>query len=190
MAFFPMFIDITGAKCLVIGSSDTVLKRSDALLDFGAKVKVITKDEFTPDCIQGCKIVLVDTDDEEINLQISMLCKDAGIPVNIVGEPHLGTFSFPSYVREGNLVGAFSSSGHSNALAKFLANKEKEVLTPKLGELNEMLGRWKQPIEELFPMKSAQNSAFEQLIDYALCYDGTPTDEEVEELLMSISMTL
>ncbi len=190
MAFFPMFIDITGAKCLAIGSSDAVLKRSDALLDFGAKVKVITKDEFTPDCIQGCKIVLVDTDDEEINLQISMLCKDAGIPVNIVGQPHLGTFSFPSYVREGNLVGAFSSSGHSNALAKFLANKEKEVLTPKLGDLNEMLGRWKQPIEELFPMKSAQNSAFEQLIDYALCYDGTPTDEEVEELLMSISMTL
>ncbi len=39
-------------------------------------------------------------------------------------------------------------------------------------------------------MKSAQNSAFEQLIDYALCYDGIPTDEEVEELLMSISMTL
>lgn len=190
MAFFPMFIDITGAKCLVIGDTDAVLRRSDALLDFGAKVKVITKDEFTPADLQGCKIVLVDTDDEEINLQISMLCKDAGIAVNIVGKPNLGTFSFPSYLKEGNLVGAFSSSGHSNALAIFLANKEKEVLTPKLGELNEMLGKWKQPIEELFPMKSAQNSAFEQLIDYALCYDGTPTDEEVEELLISISMTL
>ena len=190
MAFFPMFIDITGAKCLVIGDTDAVLRRSDALLDFGAKVKVITKDEFTPADLQGCKIVLVDTDDEEINLQISMLCKDAGIAVNIVGKPNLGTFSFPSYLKEGNLVGAFSSSGHSNALAKFLANKEKEVLTPKLGELNEMLGKWKQPIEELFPMKSAQNSAFEQLIDYALCYDGIPTDEEVEELLMSISMIL
>ncbi|SHI77854.1 precorrin-2 dehydrogenase/sirohydrochlorin ferrochelatase family protein [Pseudobutyrivibrio xylanivorans] len=190
MAFFPMFIDITGAKCLVIGSTDAVLRRSDALLDFGAKVMVKTKDEFTPGDIQGCKMVLVDTDDEEINLQISMMCKDAGIPVNIVGHPNLGTFSFPAYLREGNLVGAFSSSGHSTALAKFLVNKEKEVLTPKLGELNEMLGKWKQPIEELFPQKSAQNSAFEQLIDYALCYDGIPTDEEVEELLGAISMTL
>ncbi|MBR5637425.1 MAG: bifunctional precorrin-2 dehydrogenase/sirohydrochlorin ferrochelatase [Pseudobutyrivibrio sp.] len=190
MAFFPMFIDLTGANCLVIGSSDAVLRRSDALLDFGAKVKVVTKEEFTPSHLQGRKMVLVDTDDEEINHQISMLCKDAGIAVNIVGHPSLGTFSFPSYVREGNLVGAFSSSGNSSALAKFLANKEKEVLTPKLGELNEMLGKWKQPIEELFPMKSAQNSAFEQLIDYALCYDGIPTDSEVEELLASISMTL
>ena len=175
---------------MVIGSSDAILKRSDALLDFGAKVKVITKEEFTPDCIQGCKIVLVDTDDEEINLQISMLCKDAGIAVNIVGKPNLGTFSFPSYLREGNLVGAFSSSGNSNALAKFLTNKEREVLTPKLGELNEMLGRWRQPIVELFPLEESRKSAFEQLIDYALCYDGIPTDEEVEELLMSISMTL
>ncbi|CBK75805.1 Siroheme synthase (precorrin-2 oxidase/ferrochelatase domain) [Butyrivibrio fibrisolvens 16/4] len=190
MAFFPMFIDLTGANCLVIGDSDAVLKRSDALLDFGAKVKVITKDEFTPADLQGRKIVLVDTDDEEINLQISMLCKDAGIAVNIVDKPELGTFSFPAYVKEGDLVGGFSSSGKSTALARFLANKEKEVLTPKLADLNEMLGKWKQPIEELFPMKSSQNSAFEQLIDYALCYDGTPTDEEVEELLMSISMTL
>ena len=190
MAYFPMFVDLTGAKCLVIGSSDAVLKRSDSLLEFGAKVKVKTKDEFTPSDLEGCKVVLVDTDDEEINHQISMLCQDKNIAVNIVGKPDLGTFSFPSYVREGNLVGAFSSSGHSSALAKFLANKEKEVLTPKLGELNEMLGKWKQPIEELFPMKAAQNSAFEQLIDYALCYNGIPTDEEVEELLGAISMSL
>ncbi|SCZ80296.1 precorrin-2 dehydrogenase/sirohydrochlorin ferrochelatase family protein [Pseudobutyrivibrio xylanivorans] len=190
MAFFPMFIDLTGANCLVIGSTDAVLRRSDALLDFGAKVMVKTKDEFTPGDIQGCKMVLVDTDDEEINLQISMMCKDAGIPVNIVGHPELGTFSFPAYVKEGDLVGGFSSSGKSSALAKFLANKEKEVLTPKLADLNEMLGKWKDPIEELFPNKANQNSAFEQLIDYALCFDGTPTDEEVQELLMSISMTL
>ncbi|SDB41126.1 precorrin-2 dehydrogenase / sirohydrochlorin ferrochelatase [Pseudobutyrivibrio sp. YE44] len=190
MAYFPMFVNLTGANCLVIGSSDAVLRRSDALLDFGAKVRVIDKDEFTTDDLKGKKVVLVDTEDEEINLQISMLCKDAGIPVNILGRPDLGTFSFPSYVKERDLVGAFSSSGKSTALAKFLANKEKETLTPKLGELNEMLGKWKQPIEELFPLKASQNSAFEQLIDYALCYDGIPTDEEVEELLGAISMTL
>lgn len=190
MAFFPMFIDLTKANCLVIGSSDVVLKRSDALLDFGAKVTVLTEDEFTPADLQGRRLVVVDSEDEEINLQISMICKDLGIPVNIVGHPELGTFSFPNYLKEGDLVGAFSSSGKSKALAKYLTNKEKETLTPKLGELNEMLGKWKAPIEELFPVKANQNSAFEQLIDYALCYDGTPTDEEVEELLMSISMTL
>ena len=190
MAYFPMFIDLTGANCLVIGDSDVVLRRSDSLLEFGAKVKVLTKDEFTPADLQGKRMVVVDTDDDEINTQISMMCKDAGIPVNIVGKPAMGTFSFPTYLKEQDLVGAFTSSGKSPALTKFLANKERETLTPKLGELNEMLGKWKQPIEELFPLKASQNSAFEQLIDYALCYDGIPTDEEIEELLGAISMTL
>ena len=47
-----------------------------------------------------------------------------------------------------------------------------------------------EPINDLFPRESSRNSAFEQLIDYALCYDGIPSDEEVEELLGAISMSL
>ncbi len=190
MAYFPMFIDLTGANCLVIGDSDTVLRRSDDLLAFGAKVKVVTVDEFTLDDLQGKKIVVADTGDDEMNTQISQVCKDSGINVNIVGQPKMGTFSFPTYLKEKNLVGAFSSSGNCPELTKFLRNKEKEVLTPKLGELNEMLGKWKAPITELFPLEASRRSAFEQLIDYALCYDGIPSDEEVEELLGSISMML
>lgn len=210
MAYFPMFVNLTNTNCLVIGGGQVALKKVNVLLDFDAKVHVIAREicmelaalseetdhllleqrEFTPDDLQNRKLVVCATDDNEFNGQISMMCKEAKIPVNVVDDQALCTFIFPSYLKEQNLVGAFSSSGNSPALTQFLRNKEKEVLTPKLGELNEMLGRWRKPIKDLFPQESARKSAFEQLIDYALCYDGIPNDEEVEELLGSISMTL
>lgn len=210
MAYFPMFVDLTDANCLVVGGGSVALRKVNVLLDFGAKVHVIAKEismdlaalseetdhllleqrEFTPFDLQDRKLVIVATSDNELNGQIYMMCSEGGIPVNVVDDQEKCSFIFPSYIREQNLVGAFSSGGNSPALTQYLRNKEKEILTPRLGELNEVLGRWRQPIKELFPLESSRKSAFEQLIDYALCYDGIPTDEEIEELLGAISMTL
>ncbi|MCR5417100.1 MAG: bifunctional precorrin-2 dehydrogenase/sirohydrochlorin ferrochelatase [Pseudobutyrivibrio sp.] len=210
MAYFPMFVDLTEANCLVIGGGTVAYRKVKVLLEFGARVHVVAKEicmdlaalseetdhllleqrEFTPFDLQDRALVVAATDDDEVNKVAYMMCKEGNIPINVVDNKELCTFIFPSYIKEQNLIGAFSSSGNSPALTQYLRNREKEILTPKLGELNEMLGRWRNPIKELFPMESARKSAFEQLIDYALCYDGIPTDEEVEELLMSISMTL
>ena len=210
MAFFPMFIDLTDANCLVVGGGEVALRKVNVLLDFGAKVHVIAKEismeiaalseetdhllleqrEFTPFDLQDRALVVVATNDNDLNSKISKMCGEGNIPVNVVDDQEKCSFIFPSYIKEQNLVGAFSSGGNSPALTQYLRNKEKEVLTPRLGELNEMLGRWRQPIKDLFPLESSRKSAFEQLIDYALCYDGIPTDEEVEELLGSIALTL
>ncbi len=210
MAYFPMFIDLTEANCLIIGGGEVAYRKAKILLDFGARVHVIAKEismelaalseetdhllleqrEFTPLDLQERKLVVSATNDNELNAQVSYLCKEGQIPVNVVDDKEKCSFIFPSYIKEQNLVGAFSSGGNSPALTQYLKNKEKEILTPRLGELNEMLGRWRQPIVELFPLESSRKSAFEQLIDYALCYDGIPTDEEVEELLGAISMSL
>ncbi len=210
MAYFPMFIDLTDANCLVIGGGEVAYRKVKVLLDFGARVHLIAREvsmdlaalseetdhllleqrEFTPFDLQERALVVVATDDCELNSQVSNMCKEGGIPVNVVDDKDKCSFIFPSYIKEQNLVGAFSSGGNSPALTQYLKNKEKEILTPKLGELNEMLGRWREPITDLFPLESSRKSAFEQLIDYALCYDGIPSDEEVEELLGAISMTL
>ena len=210
MAYFPMFVDLTDANCLIVGGGTVALRKVKVLLDFGAKVHVIAKEismdiaaiseetdhllleqrEFTPFDLQDRKLVVVATSDNELNGQIFMMCKEGGIPVNVDDDHEKCSLIFPSYLKEQNLVGAFSSGGNSPALTQYLKNKEKEILTPRLGELNEVLGRWRQPIKELFPLESSRKSAFEQLIDYALCYDGIPTDQEIEELLGAISMTL
>ncbi len=210
MAYFPMFIDLTEANCLVIGGGEVAYRKVKVLLDFGARVHLIAREvsmdlaalseetdhllleqrEFTPFDLQERRLVVVATNDNELNSQVSDMCKEGGIPVNVVDDKDKCSFIFPSYIKEQNLVGAFSSGGNSPALTQYLKNKEKEILTPKLGELNEMLGRWREPITDLFPLESSRKSAFEQLIDYALCYDGIPSDEEVEELLGAISMTL
>ena len=142
MAYFPMFVDLTDANCLVVGGGSVALRKVNVLLDFGAKVHVIAKEismdlaalsekmdhllleqrEFTPFDLQDRKLVIVATSDNELNGQIYMMCSEGGIPVNVVDDQEKCSFIFPSYIKEQNLVGAFSSGGNSPALTQYLKN--------------------------------------------------------------------
>ena len=210
MAYFPIFIDITNQPVLVVGGGETALQRVKMLMDFDADIMIVAREicpeiiklalangnvaaesrEFETADLADKKLVFIATDDKELNHRISKLCGEAGIYVNVADDKSDSSFIQPAYVREQNLVAAFSSSGNGLEITQYLKAKEKEILTPFLGELNELLGRWSKPIEELFPSEDSRKDAFSQLMDYALCAETVPTDSEVEELLASISMSL
>ena len=43
MAYFPMFLDIEGKHCLVVGGGKVALRKVQVLLDFGAHVTVVAQ---------------------------------------------------------------------------------------------------------------------------------------------------
>lgn len=43
MAYFPMFLDIEGKHCLVVGGGKVALRKAQVLLDFGAHVTVVAQ---------------------------------------------------------------------------------------------------------------------------------------------------
>lgn len=43
MSYFPMFIDLAGERCLVIGGGEVAYRKISVLLEFGAEVTVIAK---------------------------------------------------------------------------------------------------------------------------------------------------
>jgi len=210
MAYFPMFVDISDTPCLVVGGGMVAYRKVKVLLEFNAKIMIVTRDvceeienlamldkrisielrDFDDADVQGKSLVVVATDDSEINSYVAKICKSASIPVNVVDEQELCTFIFPSYVKEKNVVAAFSSGGNSPALTQYLKAQERSILTPELGEINEFLGRWRPSIKELFPTEAERKNAFAQILDYALCKNAVPTDEEVEEVLSSIAMNI
>lgn len=210
MAYFPMFVDITEKPCLVVGGGVVSYHKVKVLLDFGARIVIVAKDvceeienlamlekrivielrEVRDEDIFEKSLVVAATDSEDVNRHIGLLCKDKLIPVNVVNAQELCTFVFPSYVKEKNVVAAFSSGGNSPALTQYLKAQERSILTPELGEINEFLGRWRPSIKELFPTEAERKNAFAQILDYALCKNAVPTDEEVEEVLSSIAMNI
>ena len=224
MAFFPMFIDLTGQNCLVVGGGRIALRKVQVLLDFDANVTVVASEicdeikkigiernradnvnasiqdestnssgmlgnlslherKFIDSDIEGKALVVAATSNEELNGRISALCKNANLPINVVDDKEKCSFIFPSYIKEKNLVGAFSSGGNSPVLARLLKDEMSDVLTSQMGELNEIFGRWRPEILKKYPDESQRKEFFERIIELARKDGKVPDDTEIERML-------
>ena len=41
MAYFPLFVDLNGKKCLIVGGGKVAYRKARAMADYGVKVTVI-----------------------------------------------------------------------------------------------------------------------------------------------------
>ncbi len=207
MAYFPMFVDITGQKCLVVGGGRVALRKVQVLLDFDAKILVVAKEisddikaiaaghenasdslflqekEFEEDDIEGAALVVVATNDNSLNGGISALCRKKGIPVNVVDDKEKCSFIFPSYIKEKDLVGAFSSGGNSPVIAKYLKDKASTFLTSDIGELNDILGKWRPKIIDKIDCESSRKRVFERIVDSFIETGVLPSDDEIRSTI-------
>lgn len=202
MAYFPLFLDLEKVPCLVVGGGHVAHRKVMVLLDFGAEVTVIAE-QICPEILSldkvntilgpyktgACasyKLVIAATDDARQNHEIATYCKAHDILVNAVDQREDCSFIFPSYLREENLVAAFSSGGNSPTLTQYLREKEKEILTEKLGEINTWMGSIRPHVIAALETESVRKKAFEKLLTMALTNERILTEQEVDRLLEEI----
>ena len=116
-------------------------------------------------------MVIAATDDKELNHHIVGICNSKGIMVNAVDQKEDCSFIFSSYIKEKNLIAAFSSGGNSPVLAQYLKSQEKEILTPFLGELNEYMGKIRKRVIEKYDTEEKRKEISEDLQKHKLCDD-------------------
>ena len=119
------------------------------------------------DC-DGMEMVIAATDDNALNHEIAEYCKAKGIMVNAVDQKADCSFIFPSYIKEKNLVAAFSSSGNSPVLTQYLKGKEQEILTPFLGELNEYMGQIREKVIAEYDTEAERKRVFKEILCAAI----------------------
>ena len=193
MAYFPMFVDMTERECLIVGGGNVAYRKVMVMLDFGAKVTVVAEDicdelrkltiddtankenritfikrKFERKDCDGMEMVIAATDDNALNHEIAEYCKAKGIMVNAVDQKADCSFIFPSYIKEKNLVAAFSSSGNSPVLTQYLKGKEKEILTPFLGELNEYMGQIREKVIAEYDTEAERKRVFKEIMCAAI----------------------
>lgn len=122
------------------------------------------------DC-DGMEMVIAATDDNALNHEIAEYCKAKDIMVNAVDQKADCSFIFPSYIKEKNLVAAFSSGGNSPVLTQYLKGKEQEILTPFLGELNEYMGQIREKVIAQYDTEAERKSVFKEILSAAI-YNG------------------
>ena len=193
MAYFPMFVDMTERECLIVGGGNVAYRKVMVMLDFGAKVTVVAEDicdelrkltiddtankknritfikrRFERKDCDGMEMVIAATDDNALNHEIAEYCKAKGIMVNAVDQKADCSFIFPSYIKEKNLVAAFSSSGNSPVLTQYLKGKEQEILTPFLGELNEYMGQIREKVIAEYDTEAERKRVFKEILCAAI----------------------
>lgn len=161
MKYYPVFLNISGKKCVVVGGGEVAARKVGRLLDCGAKVFVVSP-KLVPELVtlkaenaiehvaadynaqytEGAALIVGATDDEKTNAAISSDARKHGIPVNIVDDPQKCDFILPSVVERGDLTIAVGTGGKSPALARHLREElevkygaEYEILLNILGSL-------------------------------------------------------
>lgn len=137
MAYFPLCINLDGADVILLGEGITAREKRDVLLSFGANIRLFSEAEcsewrndpsvqFVPKALTEADLeprpafVVVANVPWAEKERISTMCQSKGIPVNVVDEPALCTFYFPSLVTKGCLTLSVSTGGKSPGGAAWL----------------------------------------------------------------------
>ncbi len=134
---FPIFIDISGKKVLVVGAGTIASRRIKTLLQFGPNVTVVAM-ECTPQIerwsneqrvqlferafceadLDGAELVIAATDNDNLNQQIYRECQNRHILVNVSSDQKLCDFHFPGVVLQEEITVGINASGQNHRKAK------------------------------------------------------------------------
>lgn len=147
---------------------DTANKEGSQVESDEADRITIIKRKFNQQDCDGMEMVIAATDDNALNHEIAEYCKAKGIMVNAVDQKADCSFIFPSYIKEKNLVAAFSSGGNSPVMTQYLKGKEQEILTPFLGELNEYMGQIREKVIAEYDTEAERKRVFKEILCAAI----------------------
>ena len=165
--YYPIFLNIQGKRCVVIGGGKVALRKVKMLLDCGANVSVISpkphpditklskkraihliQRDYEPQDLKKAAIAIACTDVKEVNRKVADEAKKAGIPVNVADDPEPSDFIIPAFFRRGNLTLAVSTSGVSPALARKIRMKLEKSFGEEYASLLSLIGEVRSTLKE------------------------------------------
>jgi len=166
MDLLPLFHNLRGRRCLVVGGGDVALRKLRQLVSAGAAIEVVAPQinqairemakhqtlsflerPFAEDDIAGAVLVVAATNDDTVNAQVSQLAQAANIPVNVVDSPGLCTVVFPSIVDRSPVQIAISSGGNAPVLARMLRTRLEALIPSGYGKLAALAGKYRDRVK-------------------------------------------
>ena len=157
--YYPIFLGLSGKRCVVVGGGQVALRKVRALLEHEAEVKVISPKlcpelaqmaekgvimvlsrSYNDGDLEGAFIVIAATCDSEINRKVAEEAREKKILVNVVDDPEQSAFIAPSYLRRGALTIAVSTAGKSPALARKIRTRLEKDFGDEYASLALVIG--------------------------------------------------
>lgn len=167
MQYFPVFFDLNGKRCLVVGGGDVAARKVSLLFRAGAKVTVVspelcerlqgrlTNDEIVHEArgfkdtdLDACALIVTATDDQAVNKKVSELAHAKCIPVNVVDQPELCSFIVPSIIDRSPVQVAVSTGGASPVLARLLRARLETIIPAAYGRLAALMNEFRDKVKK------------------------------------------
>ena len=164
--YYPIFLNIKGKTCVVVGGGKVALRKVKMLLDGRANVFVISPSphpeimklskpkaihliqrDYKAGDLKDAVITFACTDVKGVNRKVADEAKNAGVLVNVADDPERSNFITPSFFKRGNLTVAVSTAGVSPAFARIIRTKFEKRFRRGIRLI--IISHWRSPISIL-----------------------------------------
>ena len=157
--YYPVFLNIGGKKCVVVGGGEVALRKVNTLLECDGKVTVVSpkplpeiaalseegavhlvRRDYEAGDLRGAVIAVASTDVEQINRKVAHQAKKEGVLINVVDDPEQSDYIVPALFRRGDLTVAVSTGGTSPALARKIRTRLEQKIGEEYASLLSLIG--------------------------------------------------
>ena len=181
---YPLFLDLSGKPCVVVGGGAVAERKCLPLLKAGAAVTVVSP-TLTPllekhkrkglivhkergyknGDIKTAFLVIAATDSEETNGKISRDVLAFDKLLNVVDNPSLCNFIVPSVVKRGLLTIAISTGGASPAMAKAIRREIEELYGTEFSQYLRVIKKVRARAMKEIPNKEERERFLKKLVE-------------------------
>jgi len=184
MDYLPLFVAMSGRRCLVVGGAEVARRKIELLHEVGATVTVVAPHitgevraavtrhggtlltrAFETNDVEGSVLVIAATSDRVVNAAVHAAAVAAGVLVNTVDDPALCTAIFPSIVDRDPVIVAISTGGRSPTLASVVRGWIEMRLPPRLGALAEFARRFRDRVKQRLTTVEARRGFWRGIVD-------------------------
>ncbi len=199
MGYFPFFVELKDKKCLVVGGGNVALRKIEKLLLFGVEITAAAMDfcegmerlegvtlvrkPFSPEMIDGMFFVVAASDIHSVNSEISRVCREKNIPVNVVDDPELCTFIFPALITDGSFTAGISTGGSSPAAAVYMKEKLQALVPENFGVILDFMSDLRAEVKAEVRDERARAQCFRTLFEKCLESGGTLKNDHRKKII-------
>lgn len=205
MEYFPLFLKLKNQPCLVVGAGEVAARKIELLLKTGAHITVVAPNVcefiqtladsgqihlqqgvFTESMVNGMQLVVAATQQHTVNVAVANAAKQLQILVNVVDNPELCSFIFPSIIDRSPLIAAISSGGASPVLLRLLRAKIESSIPASYGRLADFAARFRQQVKQQINQPNQRKLFWESILQgqvAELVFSGR--EQEAENQLLA-----
>lgn len=184
MDFLPIFVNLKGRHCTVVGGGEVAARKVALLLQAGAKVTVIApelgvtltrskqhneishkEESFGQSQIQQSVLIVAATNDRTVNERVAEQAGKLNVPVNVVDTPDLCTFVMPSIIDRSPVMVAVSTGGSSPVLGRLLRQKLETTIPASYGQLARLAKTFRDRVKSKFKSGDDRRMFWEKVLE-------------------------